>query len=275
MMIGSRLRALSLGLVAGATLATSPGPFGPGTALAESALLLPYPTSYKVFPASTYDKKGKRLGAAELSLERLDGGGVRIGIQCGAESGARTVAHAELGPAAGGSGLRLLREQSQSYDERGRPLVLLRIDHANGKATCTPPPGAKGDRIEVDLPSGERIANVPLNLLFLPLVEGEVDELEFQYFLCRGGAKVVNFRARLAHSTAGRNGRRVIEVHYGPDLNQFVSWLARALTPDLAFWFEVGDETHYLAHRMPLYSKGPEVMIVRDDFSLASLGVLR
>ena len=156
MMIGSRLRALSLGLVAGATLATSPGPFGPETALAESALLLPYPTSYKVFPASTYDKKGKRLGAAELSLERLDGGGVRIGIQCGAESGARTVAHAELGPAAGGSGLRLLREQSQSYDERGRPLVLLRIDHANGKATCTPPPGAKDDRIEVDLPNGER-----------------------------------------------------------------------------------------------------------------------
>ena len=242
-----------------------------GGAAAESSLVLPGPPSLQIIPASTYDLSGHRIGPATLATTRQQNGSIRINVETGSDSGARTVAHADLTPVDDGNGLRLLREQSQSYDDQGKPLVLLHIDHARGEATCTPPPGSKDEEVRVALPSNDRIANVPLNLLFLPLVQGEVEQLEFQYFLCRGGARVMDFKARLGESTTGKDGRSIIEVSYGPDLSKFVSWLAKALTPKLSFWFESGDSFGYLAHRMPLYSKGPEVMVIRDGLSPASI----
>ena len=34
--------------------------------------------------------------------------------------------------------------------------------------------------------------------------------------------------------------------------------------PQLSFWFDANGNGTYLAHRMPLFTKGPEVTIVRD-----------
>ena len=53
-------------------------------------------------------------------------------------------------------------------------------------------------------------------------------------------------------------------MRYQPDLGVVMSFLAKAVIPDLAFWFDARGQGTYLAHRMPLFSKGPEVMVILD-----------
>jgi hypothetical protein len=36
------------------------------------------------------------------------------------------------------------------------------------------------------------------------------------------------------------------------------------MIPRLSFWFDPTTPTPWLAYRLPLYSKGPEVLVVRD-----------
>ena len=46
-----------------------------------------------------------------------------------------------------------------------------------------------------------------------------------------------------------------------------LSFIARAVTPQLSFWFDPAAPSRWLAHRMPLYSDGPEVVVVRQGVS--------
>jgi hypothetical protein len=239
-----------------------------GVARAEPQLVLPHPPQFGNVPASTYDLDGHRIGRATLSLERRDDGTVRIELRSGADSGAPSIAaHAELAPAPDGSGLVLLREQSQSTDAEGRALELLHVDHVRGEGSCTSP---DGETARVPLPPDERVANVPLNLLFLPLVREEAKQIRFQYFLCRGGPRVMDFLA-LAVASKLPGHRRAVEVRYGPDLGRVVSWFASLVLPKLSFWFEANADNAYLAHRMPLFSKGPEVLVARDGIDPTAL----
>jgi hypothetical protein len=244
---------------------------GAAPAAGESQLVLPFPVSFGGFPAATYDQSGERIGGAELAILRQPDGQVRIEVETGMDGGARTKAHAVLRPVAGKRGLVLVREQSESSDGQGKSLGLLEIDHETGRASCKTPAGDAESTEQFELPSGERVANVPLNLLFLPLVHGEVEEIEFQYFLCRGGARVMNFRAELAGIPSVDGDHRIIEVTYGPSLGKVVSWLASTLIPRLSFWFEADESGTYLAHRGPLFSKGPEVLVVVDGVSPTAL----
>jgi hypothetical protein len=240
-----------------------------GAGRAEARLVLPHPPQFGDVPASTYDLKGHRLGGATLSLERRDDRTVRIELHSGADSGAPSImAHAELAPTPDGSGLVVLREQVQSTDAEGRALKLLRVDHVRREGSCTSP---DGEMTRAPLPTDERVANVPLNLLFLPLVRGEAKQIRFQYFLCRGGARLIDFFAFVAATTKLPDGRRVVEVRYGPDLNRVVSWFASWAVPKLSFWFEADAENAYLANRMPLFPKGPEVLVVRDGIDPTAL----
>ena len=54
----------------------------------------------------------------------------------------------------------------------------------------------------IDLPPDDRVANTTMSLLFQPLIEGREERIEFQAFLCRGGARLMNFVA-LANGGAG------------------------------------------------------------------------
>ena len=40
--------------------------------------------------------------------------------------------------------------------------------------------------------------------------------------------------------------------------------LAKAIVPRLSFWFDPASPIPWLAHRMPLYTNGPEVLVVRQ-----------
>jgi hypothetical protein len=167
-------------------------------------------------------------------------------------------ASAELERAPGG--LRILHEESQSFEPDGTPFPLLHIDHVTRVATCTPPPGSADRFRRIDLPEEEQIVNVPLNLLFLPLVLGRTDEVAFQIFICGRGGRVIDFVAR-GRNLGAADGPDVVEVRYQPDFGSF-SWLASPLAPNLTFWFERRDG-RYLAHRMLLYPGGPEVVVAR------------
>ncbi len=237
-------------------------------AFAGSALVLPYPSSFGRIPAATFDTDQHRLGAANLVVEELDGGRVRLLAESGVDGGARTIATAELIPIDEGRKLRLVSQSSRSFDANGAALGVLKIDHDKREGSCTTP-HEHGESIEtVALPEHDRVANVPMTLLFDPLVRGASASVEFQVLLCRGGARLMDFHASVAqrrNSTA--ENPDFVEIRYEPDLGTLVSFVARAVTPRLSFWFDPAAPARWLAHRMPLYSDGPDVFVVRQGVS--------
>lgn len=241
-----------------------------GDAAAESALALPYPdpASFDPISASTYDEAGQRVGGASIRLELLENENVALRLRSGFDGGARIELDAELAPIQvdGTRMLRILRERSQSFDPDGKPLVILSIDHEKGEASCTPPEGEKGKPSVVALPSPDRVVNVPLNLLFQPLVLSEVDVIHTQAFFCLGGARLMGFTGKRAkeRDTPNPDGRKIREVRYGPDGKNLFSWAAKAFAPQISFWMDIDAGGAYVAHRMPLYSRGPVVYVISD-----------
>jgi hypothetical protein len=250
----SRLRAAVLGLAVSAL-----------PSHAASRLLLPYPHRFGVIPAATYDEAGRRVGTTTLEIARTPAGTVRLLVDAGVDGGAANRATAELAVVEPGRSLRLLRQESHPVDEDGRPLVVMRIDHEKGEATCTTPdePGERVTRFA--LPAEDRVANVPLNLLFLPLATGERERIDFQVFLCRSGPRLVDFTATVAARVEPGLPHGVVEVRYRPDLGRVLSFLAAPVLPRFALWYDADDgQGTYLGHRMPLYTQGPEVVVIRD-----------
>jgi hypothetical protein len=150
----------------------------------------------------------------------------------------------------------------------------MRIDHTTGEASCSRPHSdGQGMRTQqVPLPSHDRIANVPLNLLFDPLVKGDALTVDFQILICRDNAKLVNFQARVVHrEEVADDSDRLVEVRYGPDLGSVFSLLARTVVPRLSFWFDPASSSPWIAHRMPLYADGPEVFVVRQGIETNTL----
>ena len=102
-----------------------------------------------------------------------------------------------------------------------------------------------------------------MNLFFLPLVRGEAERLDFQLFLCSGGARFVDFEAVRAPAK-GAAPRPAIEIRYAPHLGPLLSLLAPHFLPKLAFWFDPAEPHRWVAHHVPLYGGGPEVYVIRD-----------
>lgn len=238
-------------------------------ASARSALVVDYPDGFGTVPAATYDTERHRVGKANLVLERLDDGRVRMFSESGFTAGPRTVLTALLEPVEGERKLRPLLEESRSFDASGAALGVLSIDHARGVGTCRKPDGEQV--AELALPETDRVANVTLNLLFLPLVRKELDDLSFQLFLCGGGAKIVDFVANLAPGSRDGKHPPAIEVRYSPDFG-FASMVARSFVPKLSVWFDPKEPHRWLAHRVPLYGQGPEVFVIRDGVPPRWLG---
>jgi hypothetical protein len=236
--------------------------------------MLPYPTSFGEIPAATFDAGRQRVGDANLKVEKLEDGSVRIFAESGVDGGARTTATATLAPIVDTNLLRPVFQQSRTLDANDELLGLMKIDHLTGEATCSRPHSdGDGMRIQrVPLPSHDRIANVPLNLLFEPLVKGDASTVDFQILLCRNDAKLVDFQARVVRRENAADGsEHLVEVRYGPDFGAVFSLLARAIVPRLSFWFDPASPSPWIAHRMPLYADGPEVFVVRQGIETNTL----
>lgn len=230
----------------------------------ESSLLLPMPQSFGVVPASTYDEQGRRVGAAHLALEKLDDGRVRMLAESGFDGAARNVVSAILEPVDGGAALRLVSQSSRSFDDTGQPLGEMSVDHVAAEGRCTPPSGGAAATEVLTLPRQDRVANIPVNLLFLPLARGERKQIEFELMLCRGGPRLVTATAEVARRVHTDEGPRdIVEIKYDVDFGPLLSSMVRPFVPRVAVWFDPRNPDAWLAHRMPLFAKGPTVMVVR------------
>lgn len=234
-------------------------------ARAESELRLSYPEVFGTVPASTYDTNRHRVGAAHLVIEKLEDQDVRIFAESGFDGGARNVATALLEPSSDRRTLQPVFQESKTFRGDGSLRSTLSIDHRARVASCGK---SNGDGMTIEriaLPSKDRVANVALTLLFEPLVRGDAPSTAFQLFLCEGGARLIDFEAHVERRDTGAHGPgSLVEVRYRPDLGPVGSFVAAQLIPQLSFWFDPTSATPWLAHRLPLYSKGPEVMVVRE-----------
>jgi len=243
-----------------------------GPARAESALRLPYPETFGTIPASTYDASHRRVGGAHIVVENLGETHVRLLVESGIDGGAHTIATAELEAIDGGRFLKLLKQESRSVDANGIPMGVLSIDHEAGVASCNKVRDGAMATEWITLPKQDRVANVPLNLLFQPLIEGTAEGVAFQLLLCRFGARLIDIDAHIVQrSDIGLTANPLVEVEYRPNFGGFVSLVAKRWIPTLSVWFDPRVPHPWVGHRIPLYSKGPEVFVVRDGFASAWL----
>lgn len=260
---------LAAALLAGACLAATP-------AAAESALELAAPQAFGRVSADTRDEQGRRVGSAAIRVEALPDGMVELEVQSGIDGAERTVLNAKLARIAGGDRYRPVLQSSRSFDASGQALGLLTVDHLRSEVTCDPPIGGNGTQ-RLALPPGDRVANVPLDLLFLPLARGETERVNFQFVLCRGGPRVYDAVAEVAKvSDAGPGGaEHVVEVRYQIDFGPMLSSLVAPFLPTLSVWLDAARPDPWLGHRVPLFSKGPTVMVTRAGFDPTLFGVGR
>ena len=166
--------------------------------------------------------------------------------------------------------LRLIEQRSQATTADGVVYPLLVIDHQHGRVSCYAGTDESGPAQHVDIPGEDRVVNVPMQLLFMPLVRGEVDTLRFQIAMCKPEPTVYQMIA-VRDDPIVHDGREIIQIEYGPDLGKAVAWLASRLLPSFSFWFDA-KSGEYLGHRMPLHREGPEVLLVRSGLTPTDLG---
>lgn len=240
----------------------------------ESSLSLSAPGLFGEITADTYDEQGRRVGDSNMRVERLADGNILMEVLSGIDGSAQFQASAELAPNGADGTMRLVRERTQAFGQDGSPMGLTIIDHVAGVAQCGRPEGSDLEPEWIELPLDDRVVNVPLNLLFQPLARGDVEVVDFQVLLCRAGARIVKAQAKVAAAN-GEQGNRIVEVRYSLDFGPILSRLAAPFMPQLSFWFDEGSPGDWVGHRMPLFSKGPTVLVVRTGFSPQLLDALR
>jgi len=99
--------------------------------------------------------------------------------------------------------------------------------------------------------------------------------VSFQGLLCRFGARMVDIDANVVEREGGDPSNPFIEVEYQPNFGHTLSFLAQKWLPRLSVWFDPKVRNPWVAHRVPLYSKGPEVFVIRDEARGSWLGRLR
>lgn len=272
-------------------------PIAARRATAESGLTLRAPLPIEPMDATTFDVRGRAVGRSSFEVETGPEGRQRLRVVLAIEGGGRNVSEATMSPvggpplggspiagaAAGGLAgdsersprrsalLRLVEQRSQSTDATGATYPLLVIDHRKGRVSCYPDANdlSRGEHLEIE--GEDRVVNVPMQLLFQPLVRGETDAVRFQLAACANGP-VIHSMIAVRGGEFEREGRRVVEVEYGPDFGRTVAWLASRLLPSFSFWFDAADG-RYLGHRMPLHRTGPEVLLVRQGLTPPDLGL--
>lgn len=252
----------------------------PGIAAAESSLALHAESAFEPIGATTFDESGRAIGRSSFETWTDDDGSHRMRVTMGTDDGGRNVSQAVLAPVAGSLAgtpptdaltLRVVEERSQSTTADGRTLPLLVIDHRAGRVSCYEQGDPESGGRHVDIEGDDRVVNVPMQLLFAPLVSGEIDAVRFQIAACNEGP-VLHDMIAVRGKTRTRAGRKVVEIEYGPDFGETVAWLASRLLPSFSFWFDA-DTRAYLGHRMPLHRKGPEITLVRQGLTLPEIGI--
>lgn len=234
-----------------------------GVAAGESNLLLPLPRSMGSVEVDTYDAAGEeRVGPGFVSFESLEDGTVRFVGSSGIEGAENTVIKALFEVIPDGNWLRPLFQESRSVDAQGTPLGVMTIDHREGTGTCDP---RGGKRRSVPLPNPDRVANVILAQALVPLAAQGQGEEPFQILICKPTVRVVSALARVSQRD-GWKKKNLVEIRTGADLGPVLNRLLAPWLPSISIWFD-GEQPAWLGHRVPLFSKGPTVTVLRADMA--------
>jgi len=233
---------------------------GAGPALAASALRLPFPTQFGEFEGATLDPKGAPLGDARVSVARDPQGRIVVEGERGISGRESTSYHALLEPMDGGQVLRPLRQHTQTVDAQGATLAETVIDHESGVGSCT----TDGKRETVDLAEEDRVSIASADFLLAPLARGEQDEVTFQTLICSQGLHLVDVSARrTGRVVRPSEGKQVVEIEYKIRLNPIMALIARPFLPRILFWIDPSVSGPSVAQQLPLYPRGPTVVVVR------------
>lgn len=242
---------------------------------AASALRVPRDVVIGELAASTYDEAGKRVGPASMRVENVADGGVRIEAISGIHEAEQTIVTALLEPTPDGVALRPVWQESRSLDANGEPLGVLRVDHARGEGLCTPSDGSEPERVA--LPDGDRVANVVVSQLLGPLVAARQGSFDFAILICRPDARILSARAEVVNGRgdaggvdgAGDAGTELVEVRTAVELGPILGSLLGPFLPRVSMWFDPDAATSWIGQRMPLFAKGPTVLVLRSGVSPA------
>jgi hypothetical protein len=265
------------------------------TSQAISTVMLEAPQVLEAIGATTFDEHGIAVGESSFDIETEPDGVRLMRVTMAIKGGGSNVSQATLAPfnlntsdssdsinlqpndglavPAENSGvtLRIIEERSQATRADGVSLPLLVIDHQRGRVSCYPADQDPSAGQHVDIPGEDRVVNVPMQLLFMPLVRGEVDDIHFQIATCVPDPKL-NQMIAVRGPTIVRDGRKIVEIKYGPDFGKTVAWFASRLLPSFSFWFDT-ESGNYLGHRMPIHREGPEVVLVRSGLTPPDIGL--
>ena len=238
---------------------------GAGAARAASSLRLPAPAVFAELSGTTLDLEGTTLGPARLAMARDPRGRVVIESESAIAGGESVHLYALLEPAEPGGALRPIEQRSRTLDPGGELLLEMVVDHEAGQATCTTREG----EATIALPEGERVANVPISLLLLPLARGETEAVEFQAVVCRDEPRLLEVSARrTGRVVEPAAGTQAIEIEYTVELNPILARIARPFLPRILFWIDPSAAPDpWVAHQMPLFPKGPTVFVVRRELA--------
>ena len=230
---------------------------------ADSLLRMTQPESLGSIDVATYDEHGAELvGPGFVAYEPAEDGLVRFVGLSGIEGAEQTKVTALFEPAPDGEMLRPVLQESRSLDAQGVPLGVMTIDHRLGTGTCHP----NGEEARsVALPEDDRVANVILGQVLVPLAVAGRGESSFQILICRPTVRVVRVRARVRENAIW-DKRDLVEIETGPDLGPMLNRLLGPWLPKVSLWFD-GSEPGWLGHRVPLFAKGPTVTVLRADIA--------
>ena len=237
----------------------------------ESALRLNLPEKYETINANTYDEDGNAVGGARLVITSNEDGNTVLEGTAGITHSASMTYSMVLEPTKR-SKLKPLLQKSHSVDLKGNSLGLLTINHVEGFASCSSSESDPKKKMRtLKLPSNDLVSNIPLSLLFRPLVEGKEKEISFQIFLCRPKPRLIHAKAKVVHSK--KNAEGIVEVQYTISLGNLLNRVASPFLPKLSVWFDPKIPNMWIGHRIPLYTQGPTVTILRSGNHLKEIGI--
>jgi len=236
-------------------------------AQAASALRFVSPPRLGEIPAVTYDADGHPIGHARLAMMRT-AAGLRIDVETTLDNGERSSLSAAMRRLDDGR-LQLVSQSARTFDAHGVLTRAMDLDHVHARGRCRLP---SGEVRTIALPAQDRIANVPLNLLLRPLVTGAEQQVRFQTFVCGETVRIVDTEASRVGPPAGAQARSgLVEVRYRFDLGLGLSLLARPFLPRIRFWFDAQRPNVWVGYRLPLYSDGPTVLVLRNGVNPSQL----
>lgn len=119
------------------------------------------------------------------------------------------------------------------------------------------------------LPDGDRVANVVVSRVLGQLVAAREGSFDFAILICRPDVRVLAARATVVDTAATGAGDELVEIETTVELGPILGSLLGPFLPRVSMWFDPNAATAWIGQRMPLFAKGPTVLVLRSGVAPA------